>query len=466
VGMDSPDDESIEKCEGDESKQGKPSWLLSLKRSFGGKKKKVGNMTSTHSGPTLALATSPLTRRLNKSDWDLGDDAKVFSESVPCLELAKLSLTNIEGCLSGGDSMVSTDLRNYYTIDAKRLASRHKTNQHDKQLMYGVKQFNLDPQKGLHYLQEKNILQSTPESIALFLFSQDRLSKKAIGTYLGGRDHLQSAVLSKFVSLHQFSDLLLVQALRQFLWSFRLPGEAQQIDRVMSSFAEHYCQQNQGMFSNRDTVYILSFAIIMLNTALHNKNVKVKITVEQFIAQNKGIDSGKDLQKGMLEAIYRNIHEQPFKIPDETYDDLMFTFFNPDREGWLMKQGGSWKSWKRRWFVLSDRCLYYFQHTAETSPKGIIPLENVRVRPVSGEGDKQWQFEIINISQHRDTVKGCKTDKAGTVVVGNHKVYRMVAASEEERNYWVKCLEESIKDNPVHRFIIERKEMLKQNCSS
>ena len=124
------------------------------------------------------------------------------------------------------------------------------------------------------------------------------------------------------------------------------------------------------MFSNSDTVYILSFAIIMLNTALHNKNVKIKITVEQFIAQNKGIDSGSDLPVDMLEAIYRNIKEQPFKIPDETYDDLMFTFFSPDREGWLVKQGGSWKSWKRRWFVLSDRCLYYFQHTAETVPKG------------------------------------------------------------------------------------------------
>ena len=39
-----------------------------------------------------------------------------------------------------------------------------------------------------------------------------------------------------------------------------------------------------------------------------------------------------------------------------------------------------WKNWKRRWFVLNNRCLYYFQHTSENSPKGIIPLENVKVR--------------------------------------------------------------------------------------
>ena len=40
-----------------------------------------------------------------------------------------------------------------------------------------------------------------------------------------------------------------------------------------------------------------------------------------------------------------------------------------------------WKNWKRRWFVLNNRCLYYFQHTSENSPKGIIPLENVKVCP-------------------------------------------------------------------------------------
>ena len=38
-----------------------------------------------------------------------------------------------------------------------------------------------------------------------------------------------------------------------------------------------------------------------------------------------------------------------------------------------------WKNWKRRWFVLNDRCLYYFQYSAENVPKGIVPLENVKV---------------------------------------------------------------------------------------
>ena len=111
-----------------------------------------------------------------------------------------------------------------------------------------------------------------------------------------------------------------------------------QIDRVMDAFAAHYCSQNPNIFEERDTCFILSFSIIMLNTALHNPNAKMKITAEQFIKQNKGINSGRDLAPDMLEAIFRNIKEEPFKIPDETYDDLMYTFFSPEREGWLMKQ--------------------------------------------------------------------------------------------------------------------------------
>ena len=94
---------------------------------------------------------------------------------------------------------------------------------------------------------------------------------------------------------------------------------------------------------------------------------------------NRGLNSGKDIPTDMLEMIYNNIKEQQFKIPEETYDDLMYTFFSPEKEGWLLKQGGKFKTWKRRWFLLNDRCLYYFQHTAENVPQGIIPLENVKV---------------------------------------------------------------------------------------
>jgi len=42
---------------------------------------------------------------------------------------------------------------------------------------------------------------------------------------------------------------------------------------MMETFAQRYCQLNPDIFTNTDTCYVLSFAIIMLNTSLHNPSV-------------------------------------------------------------------------------------------------------------------------------------------------------------------------------------------------
>ena len=40
-----------------------------------------------------------------------------------------------------------------------------------------------------------------------------------------------------FVQLHEFKEMDLVNALRMFMRSFMLPGESQQIERIMETFA-------------------------------------------------------------------------------------------------------------------------------------------------------------------------------------------------------------------------------------
>lgn len=51
-----------------------------------------------------------------------------------------------------------------------------------------------------------------------------------------------------------------------------------------------------------DTCYVLSFSIIMLNTSLHNPNVRDKPTVERFISMNRGINEGGDLPEELLKV--------------------------------------------------------------------------------------------------------------------------------------------------------------------
>ncbi|XP_070610919.1 cytohesin-4 isoform X1 [Erythrolamprus reginae] len=341
-------------------------------------------------------------------------------------------------------------------IDHFQQAQSCKLIQRDKNMSIGRKKFNMDPVKGIQYLVEHKVLSLNAEEVAKFLYQGEGLNKTAIGDYLGQRDPLNLQVLQAFVECHQFANLNLVQALRQFLWSFRLPGEAQKIDRMMEAFANWYCQCNPGIFQSTDACYILSFSVIMLNTSLHNPNVKDKPPFERFMSMNRGINNGADLQEVLLKNLFESIKNEPFSIPEDDGNDLTHTFFNPSREGWLLKLGGRVKTWKRRWFILTDNCLYYFEYTTDKEPLGIIPLENLSVRPVE-DVKKPNCFELFNANCKGQKIKACKTDGDGRVVEGKHQSYKISATSQEDRDLWIEAIQTSITRDPFYDLVAARK---------
>jgi IQ motif/SEC7 domain-containing protein len=82
-------------------------------------------------------------------------------------------------------------------------------------------------------------------------------------------------------------------ALRRFQTYFRMPGEAQKIERLMEVFGQRYCLCNANVvsqFRSADTVFVLAFAIIMLNTDLHTPNLKPerRMKLEDFIKNLRG----------------------------------------------------------------------------------------------------------------------------------------------------------------------------------
>jgi Sec7-like guanine-nucleotide exchange factor len=76
--------------------------------------------------------------------------------------------------------------------------------------------------------------------VAAFLRSQqDQLDKTQLGELLGHHEDFPIGVMHAWVdSEPSMAGEPIDQCLRRLLGSFRLPGEAQKIDRIMEKFAE------------------------------------------------------------------------------------------------------------------------------------------------------------------------------------------------------------------------------------
>ncbi|KAG7472307.1 hypothetical protein MATL_G00107540 [Megalops atlanticus] len=174
---------------------------------------------------------------------------------------------------------------------------------------HGIELFNKKPKRGIQYLQEQGMLGVTAEDIAQFLHQEERLDTTQVGEFLGENVRFNKEVMYCYVDQLDFCERDFVSALRMFLEGFRLPGEAQKIDRLMEKFAARYleCNQGQTLFASADTAYVLAYSIIMLTTDLHSPQVKNKMTKEQYIKMNHGINDSKDLPEEYLSSIYDEI---------------------------------------------------------------------------------------------------------------------------------------------------------------
>lgn len=110
-----------------------------------------------------------------------------------------------------------------------------------------------------------------------------------------------------------------------FLESFRLPGEAAEISKIMQQFSgilfihfikrkkkylDHWFEVNDKPFGHPDAAFTLSYAIIMLNTDQHNPQAQRNqqpMTVESFKKNLSGTNDKGDFDLDLLQQIYTSI---------------------------------------------------------------------------------------------------------------------------------------------------------------
>lgn len=283
-------------------------------------------------------------------EWDLPVDFQLKQQSLDCLVRTLRSLVNwsLESFAVTEAKLQLLDPRNSADILRESLDHAHSTGsprlpavdtplapstplleddpqqlekarQRKTALVNGIRQFNFKPKRGIKTLLGDGFIRSdSPEDIAAFILQNDRLDKAMIGEYLGEGDTYNVAIMHAFVDSMDFTKRRFVDALRQFLQSFRLPGEAQKIDRFMLKFAERYITGNPNAFANADTAYVLAYSVILLNTDLHSTKMKGKrMTPEDFIKNNRGINDNGDLPDEYLNGIYNEITQNEIVLNTE-----------------------------------------------------------------------------------------------------------------------------------------------------
>eukprot|EP00063_Salmo_salar_P071329 XP_014046164.1 PREDICTED: brefeldin A-inhibited guanine nucleotide-exchange protein 1-like isoform X3 [Salmo salar] len=243
------------------------------------------------------------------SQTSLGQEKPVDQE--PSESTKPPESINRYGSLNSLDSSASSGIGSYSTLmSGTDNAEQFEVLKQQKEIIeQGIDLFNKKPKRGIQYLQEQGMLGTTPEDLAQFLHQEERLDSTQVGEFIGDNERINKEVMYAYVDQMDFQGKDFVSALRLFLEGFRLPGEAQKIDRLMEKFAARYLECNQGQteFASADTAYVLAYSIIMLTTDLHSPQVKNKMTKEQYIKMNRGINDSKDLPEEYLSAIYDEI---------------------------------------------------------------------------------------------------------------------------------------------------------------
>ncbi|XP_077142681.1 pleckstrin homology domain-containing family A member 7 isoform X6 [Ranitomeya variabilis] len=108
--------------------------------------------------------------------------------------------------------------------------------------------------------------------------------------------------------------------------------------------------------------------------------------------------------------------------------------------GWLYKQDSSgMKLWKRRWFLLSDYCLFYYKDSREEAVLGSIPLPSYIIS-VTGPEDRinrRYSFKAVHAGMRAYIQQDSLRDHPSM------RTYYFSADTQEDMNGWIRVMNQA-----------------------
>ncbi|XP_053943224.1 pleckstrin homology domain-containing family A member 6 isoform X13 [Cuculus canorus] len=115
------------------------------------------------------------------------------------------------------------------------------------------------------------------------------------------------------------------------------------------------------------------------------------------------------------------------------------------KSGWLYKQASSGvKQWNKRWFVLVDRCLFYYKDEKEESILGSIPLLSFRVAAVqpSDNISRKHTFKVT-VCWAEEMLASNEQSLSHQAEHAGIRTYFFSAENTEEQESWIQAMGEA-----------------------
>nr|XP_012416048.1 PREDICTED: F-box only protein 8 isoform X3 [Odobenus rosmarus divergens] len=175
------------------------------------------------------------------------------------------------------------------------------------QLDEGSLTFNANPEEGVHYFMSKGILDDSPKEIAKFIFCTRTLNWKKLRIYLDERRD----VLDDLVTLHNFRNQFLPNALREFFRHIHAPEErGEYLETLITKFSHRFCACNPDLMRelglSPDAVYVLCYSLILLSIDLSSPHVKNKMSKREFIRNTRR--AAQNISEDFVGHLYDNIY--------------------------------------------------------------------------------------------------------------------------------------------------------------
>jgi hypothetical protein len=183
------------------------------------------------------------------------------------------------------------------------------------------------------------------------------------------------------------------------IWSFNFLGSEIRLDPSFSAYAVYKIEvtldaQEWKIFRRYNQFYELDMKL----RELFPKEKIPRVPPKHFLRSATSpelVEERKELLQKYVDELVSNTRISAssafYQWFSPSNDPPFASLDNPDKTGFLMKEGHVFRNWKKRFFILKDGALYYFKRPGDAEPLGMIPVIGSLLKTFP---DHKLRFEI------------------------------------------------------------------------